>query len=38
MPVAEDYYEHCLALPMFPSLTNEEQEYVIQKVLEFVNK
>jgi len=37
-PVAEEYYRHCLALPMFPSLTNEEQEWVIEKVLEFIRK
>lgn len=36
MPVAEDYYNKCLALPMFPSLTDEEQDWVIEKVLEFV--
>ena len=35
-PVAENYYEHCLSLPMFPTLTNEEQQFVIGKVLEFV--
>lgn len=35
-PVAEDYYTQCLALPMFPSLTDEEQDWVIEKVLEFV--
>ena len=34
-PVAESYYEQTLSLPMFPSLTDEEQEYVISKVLEF---
>lgn len=34
---AEHYYNHCISLPMFPSLTDDEQEYVIQKVLEFVN-
>lgn len=38
MPVAEEYYRHCLALPMFPSLTDEEQGWVIEKVLEFINK
>lgn len=37
-PVAENYYEHCLSLPMFPTLTDEEQEYVIDEVLEFVRK
>ena len=35
-PVAENYYAHCLALPMFPTLTQEEQEYIIDKVLGFV--
>lgn len=29
-PHAENYYENCLSLPMFPSLTNEEQEFVIE--------
>lgn len=37
MPVAEEYYKHCLALPMFPSLTDEEQEWVIAKVKEYFN-
>jgi len=36
LPVVEDYYAHCLSLPMYPSLTDEEQDYVIEKVLEFV--
>ncbi|MDG1476821.1 MAG: UDP-4-amino-4,6-dideoxy-N-acetyl-beta-L-altrosamine transaminase [Vicingaceae bacterium] len=36
-PISEKYYEHCISLPMYPSLTNEEQEFVIEKVLEFVN-
>lgn len=36
-PVAEEYYSKCLALPMFPSLTDEEQNWVIEKVLEFIN-
>lgn len=35
MPVAEEYYKHCLALPMFPSLTDEEQNWVIEKVREY---
>jgi len=37
-PIAEDYYTKCLALPMFPSLTSEEQNWVIDKVKEFVSK
>jgi UDP-4-amino-4,6-dideoxy-N-acetyl-beta-L-altrosamine transaminase len=36
-PQAENYYEHCLSLPMFPTLTNEEQARVIELVLEFVS-
>lgn len=36
MPVAEDYYTKCLALPMYPTLTEEQQDWVIEKVLEFI--
>lgn len=32
---AENYYKHCISLPMFPSLTDEEQQYVIDKVLSY---
>ena len=32
---AENYYSKCISLPMFPSLTNEEQQFVIDKILEF---
>jgi UDP-4-amino-4,6-dideoxy-N-acetyl-beta-L-altrosamine transaminase len=32
---AEKYYEGCISLPMYPSLTNEEQDYVIETVLAF---
>jgi len=35
-PNAEAYYEKTISLPMFPSLTDEEQDYVIDKVTEFV--
>ena len=34
-PNAESYYEQCLSLPMYPTLTDEEQGYVIERVLEF---
>ncbi|MCB9231347.1 MAG: UDP-4-amino-4,6-dideoxy-N-acetyl-beta-L-altrosamine transaminase [Bacteroidia bacterium] len=37
-PLAENYYHHCLSLPMYPSLTAEEQAFVIEKVLEFTEK
>lgn len=38
LPVVEDYYEHCLSLPMFPTLTDEEQDYVIAKVKEYISE
>jgi UDP-4-amino-4,6-dideoxy-N-acetyl-beta-L-altrosamine transaminase len=38
LPVVEEYYNHCLSLPMYPTLTDDEQEYVIEKVIEFVCK
>ncbi len=37
-PMAERYYEQCLSLPMFPTLTIEEQEFVIEKVISFTNE
>jgi UDP-4-amino-4,6-dideoxy-N-acetyl-beta-L-altrosamine transaminase len=37
-PVVEEYYEHCLSLPMFPTLTDEEPDFVIEKVLNFTNE
>lgn len=35
MPVAEKYYQHCLSIPMFPTLSNDEQNYVIEKIINF---
>lgn len=35
---AEDYYNRCISLPMYPSLTNEEQEFVIQSTLDHLEK
>lgn len=34
-PKAEDYYKKCLSLPMYPSLSDGDQQFVIDKVLEF---
>jgi UDP-4-amino-4,6-dideoxy-N-acetyl-beta-L-altrosamine transaminase len=34
-PKAEKYYQHCISLPMFPTLTDEEQKFVIGKVKSF---
>lgn len=38
MPIAEEYYEKCLSLPMFPTLTENEQQFVIDKLKEFERK
>lgn len=35
-PNAEAYYEGCLSLPMYPTLTEEEQQYVIDCVMDFL--
>jgi UDP-4-amino-4,6-dideoxy-N-acetyl-beta-L-altrosamine transaminase len=35
---AENYYSNCISLPMYPTLTDEEQKYVIEKVLSFINE
>ena len=32
---AENYYNHCISLPMYPTLTEEEQQFVIATVKEF---
>lgn len=35
MPNAERYYKSCISLPMYPTLTNDEQHFVINKVSDF---
>lgn len=35
MPEAEKYYEGCLSIPMFPSLSFSEQSFVIETILNF---
>jgi UDP-4-amino-4,6-dideoxy-N-acetyl-beta-L-altrosamine transaminase len=35
---AENYYKRCLSLPMYPTLTEEEQAYVIDQVIAFYNR
>ena len=35
MPHAESFYKKCISLPMYPTLTNDEQQYVISSVTEF---
>lgn len=33
---AEEYYKECISLPIYPTLTEKEQQYVIDKVNEIV--
>ena len=35
-PLSEKYYEGCLSLPMFPSMSEEEQDYVIEKIKTYI--
>jgi UDP-4-amino-4,6-dideoxy-N-acetyl-beta-L-altrosamine transaminase len=37
MPNAEKYYKHCISLPIYPTLTNEEQVFVINKIISYFN-
>ncbi len=36
-PIMNRYYDECFSLPMYSSLSNEEQEYVIKTLLEILN-
>lgn len=35
MPDSERYYKHCLSLPMFPTLTDDEQNFVLNSIDDF---
>lgn len=35
LPHTDDYYKFCLSIPMYPSLTKQEQDYVIQTIEQF---
>jgi len=37
LPNAEKYYEQCLSLPMFPTLSENELTYVIDSITDFLN-
>lgn len=37
LPIAESFYKHCLSLPMYPTLSDEEQEFVISTIKSFYN-
>tara|TARA_B100001094_G_C18196294_1_gene811442 strand:- start:14655 stop:15800 length:1146 start_codon:yes stop_codon:yes gene_type:complete len=34
---SEKYYKRCISLPMYPTLTNKEQNFVIKQVNKFIN-
>lgn len=34
-PLAESYYKKCISLPIYPTLTNEDQTFVIKQILDF---
>lgn len=35
MPIAENYYNHCISLPMYPTMTEDQLHYVINTILDF---
>ena len=35
MVKAEKYYKHCISLPMYPTLTEQEQQFVIENIIKF---
>ena len=35
---AEAYYKNCISLPMFPTLTNEEVDFVINTIINYYNE
>jgi len=35
LPHAENYYKYCISLPMYPILTNDEQNFVINKIINY---
>ena len=37
-PLSENYYRQCLSLPIYPTLHDEEQNYVINTILKFYKK
>ncbi len=35
-PIAENYYKRCLSLPIYPTLNDSEQDFVIDTILTFI--
>jgi UDP-4-amino-4,6-dideoxy-N-acetyl-beta-L-altrosamine transaminase len=38
LPVAECYYKSCISLPIYPTLTEQEQNYIINNIIYFFNQ
>ncbi len=38
LPKAENYYDRCLSIPIYPGLTEEEQMYVVKKIVDYFEK
>jgi perosamine synthetase len=34
-PAAEDYYRHCLSIPLFPKMTDSDIDHVIESIIEL---
>jgi UDP-4-amino-4,6-dideoxy-N-acetyl-beta-L-altrosamine transaminase len=37
LPNAEEYYKKCISIPMYPSLTPGEQQFVIDNIVKYFN-
>ena len=38
LPISEFYYENCITLPIFPTLTIEEQRFIVEQINKFYAK
>jgi dTDP-4-amino-4,6-dideoxygalactose transaminase len=36
-PESEKYFSNCLSLPMYPTLSNSEQDYIIDNINYYSN-
>ena len=38
LPSAENYYNNCITIPMYPTLSEDEQNFVIKTINDFYNE
>ena len=38
LKIQKNYYKNCLSIPIYPSLKDEEQDFIIDKILTYVNR